>query len=216
MSAEAAWSGLYRCRVLRAGRQRTFRVAASVQRPDRFRLEVYGPVGGARLLVASDGETLTAALPGERVHAVAPATARSFQVLLGIALEGEDLLALLDGRLLARQQPGSGGHRLTGGGRVQYHEGPGGRVEEAEVWPEGEDLDAAPFQVAYGDFVRTPAGDLPGEVRLSRSDHALVLALKQAHARRPDPTAFRLPIPPGFRSVGLSDLAEVGLVLFGG
>lgn len=90
-------------------------MAVLVQRPDRFRLELYGAVGGARLLVASDGTNLDAAVPGERMHATAAATEEAFGILLGVAIDGGELLDLLTGARPDAAGPAAHGFRIAYG-----------------------------------------------------------------------------------------------------
>jgi hypothetical protein len=216
----AAWSAVYRCRVIEGAAERRFRAALLVGEPDRFRLELYGPVGGPRLLMASDGTALAAALPSDRLHAEAAATPASFAVLIGLPLGGADLVALLDGRLAAGGAPAGSAtavRTLAGGGSARYaiRRGPGGEIESAEVAIAGEAAERISFRVVYGPPADGPAGRLPSEVRLSRPGRALILELREARARALDAAAFRLPPPPAFRRVTIEDLAAAGLVLFG-
>ncbi len=84
------------------GRQR-FRMAAVLASPDRLRLEFFGPVGGARLVVAASRGTVTAIVPPERAWDRGPAEAGGMERLIGVPLQPADLVALLTGRPMCRE-----------------------------------------------------------------------------------------------------------------
>src|SRR5882724_6196053 len=75
-----------------------FRMAAALLPPERLRLEFFGPVGGARLIVAVDGADLLAIIPGERRYDAAPASAETLDRILGLPLNAAQVIALLSGR----------------------------------------------------------------------------------------------------------------------
>ena len=79
------------------GKQR-FRMAAVLSPPDRFRLEFFGPVGGARLVVAASGGQAVVLSPRERAWDRGPASAVGMERLIGVPLAPYDLVALLTGR----------------------------------------------------------------------------------------------------------------------
>ena len=174
-------------------------------------MELFGPVGGARLLLASDGAVVTAAVPGQRLHAEAPSSLETFEALLGLPLGEEDLLDLLGGALVgerARQIPAGGTVRFRMVGEAS------GRPREMEIRIERPGREADDFRVVYGETTQTPAGPLPEEVRLSRGDRALSLVLKGARLRDVLPGSFHLDPPPGFQRVDPAELARAGMVLF--
>ncbi|HYV85209.1 MAG TPA: hypothetical protein VFB49_04795 [Patescibacteria group bacterium] len=67
--------------------------------PDRLRLEFIGPMGGVRLLLATDGSELRAILPHERLYDRAPATPRAVARVTGLRFRPADLVALMRGKL---------------------------------------------------------------------------------------------------------------------
>jgi hypothetical protein len=75
-----------------------FRLAVALVPPDRLRLEFFGPVGGARAVLLTDGATVLVALPDERAYDLQPASAAGFDRLLGLPLEPAGVTALLTGR----------------------------------------------------------------------------------------------------------------------
>jgi hypothetical protein len=130
---------VYRCRLSDEDEgERGFRMAVLVQRPARFRLELYGAVGGPRLLVASDGTLLDAAMPGERMHASAPATAEAFRTLLGVSVDGAALLDLLTGAGSDAAGPVSDGFQIAYGETEATPAGP--LPSEVQLAREGRSL----------------------------------------------------------------------------
>jgi hypothetical protein len=75
-----------------------FRVAAAVRPPDHLRLEFFGPIGGARLVLAMDGWEAYALLPRQRLFDRARASPRALARLTGLKFESAALVALLRGQ----------------------------------------------------------------------------------------------------------------------
>jgi hypothetical protein len=73
-------------------------MAAAVQPPDHLRLEFFGPMGGARLLLATDGSEAYALLPRQRLFDRARASPRTLARLTGLRFEAAGLVALLRGQ----------------------------------------------------------------------------------------------------------------------
>ena len=82
-------------------------MAAAVRPPDRLRLEFIGPMGGVRLLLATDGSELRAILPHERLYDRASATPRAVARVTGLRFRPADLVALLRGTLPCAGADGS-------------------------------------------------------------------------------------------------------------
>lgn len=80
------------------GRRPGFRLAAAVAPPASLRLEVLGPAGGARLVLATEGTRATALLVSGRRYDVVPATPAAFEAWTGLPLGPAALVALLSGR----------------------------------------------------------------------------------------------------------------------
>ncbi|HEU4402985.1 MAG TPA: hypothetical protein VFT43_12870 [Candidatus Polarisedimenticolia bacterium] len=96
--ADRGYRALFRAESEGPGGKQRFRLAVALVPPDRLRLEFFGPVGGPRLVVASDGSQVTAMLPTERAYDSAPATSGNLDALIGVPLDGARLIALLTGR----------------------------------------------------------------------------------------------------------------------
>ncbi len=88
------------------GKQR-FRMAAVLVPPDRLRLEFFGPVGGAHLVVAASGGESIVLSPRERAWDRGPASAVGMERLIGVPLAPFDLVALLTGRPMCTETEAS-------------------------------------------------------------------------------------------------------------
>lgn len=157
-----------------------FRMAAALRPPAAARLEFLGPVGGTRLLVATDGERATAILPSERQFDIAPGTPASMDRLLGLPLDGERLIALLSGAPMCRPErvrrsAAQGPTPTTGGGElVACPPGdigfsgvggePGGPLRSAALSDGGSGAIIA--EVEYDDILAGPGGRWPRDIRL--------------------------------------------------
>jgi len=73
-------------------------MAAAVRPPDHLRLEFFGPMGGPRLVLASDGSQACALLPRQRLFDRARASSRALARLTGLKFETAGLVALLRGQ----------------------------------------------------------------------------------------------------------------------
>ena len=73
-------------------------MAAAVRPPDHLRLEFFGPLGGARLLLATDGSDALALVPRQRLYDRARASPRALARLTGLKFEPAGLVGLLRGR----------------------------------------------------------------------------------------------------------------------
>jgi hypothetical protein len=200
-------------------KHRKFRLAIAFQRPGRLRMEVLGPVGGARAVIASDGQWLRAALPPRRVHARASASPGSLGILLGLPLSTDDLLEVLTGSVPAQDGGGAPEARtmvLKDGGHVRLEVwsglGPGPR--RARVTVTGADGSEAAYLAEYRSAGNSPWGPLAGEIVLSHGARTLTLRLKTAIRALPAAGAFQLAAPSRFQEVSLEELSGLGTVLF--
>jgi hypothetical protein len=75
-----------------------FKMAAAVRPPDHLRLEFFGPMGGARLLLATDGSDALALVPRQHVYDRAHASPRALARLTGLKFEPAGLVGLLRGQ----------------------------------------------------------------------------------------------------------------------
>lgn len=97
-AAERGYRALFRGEAEGPRGKERFRVAVALLPPDRLRLEFFGPVGGARAVLVSDGGAVLLALPGERAYELVPAGEAGLETILGLPLRPAVLVALLTGR----------------------------------------------------------------------------------------------------------------------
>ena len=82
-------------------------------RPDRIRLEMPGPAG-ARFVLVTRGETLTAVFPHSRAFFLGQATAKTLFEITGVELSASGIMDLLVGRSPAE----ASGYRVEWGERL--------------------------------------------------------------------------------------------------
>ncbi len=148
-TAYRALEGLAKVRVSSQGQSYNATQVVLVEQPDRLRAETLSPFGTALLVLATDGQQMTALIPGEGVFyqgAASPANLQRFtrlplllEDLIGLLLyqvpllearehkltrDGEgNLLLLLSGRDGVRQElTFNGSHRLTSAAFLQQQE----------------------------------------------------------------------------------------------
>ncbi len=194
-------------------RKRRFRLAIAVLRPGRFRLEFLAPVGGPRAIIASDGKSLQAVFPPQRMFAQAPATAEKMEMLLGLPLGPEEFLGLLIG---SPSNPETGPRPRPGGGSVQlvYEFDESGRARQAQVKVTDAAGTVSLYTVEYLDPWAGPWGLQARQIRLRHADRGLTLRLKSASRKHPTPEAFQVRVPVRFEEVPLHQLPAVGGLLF--
>ena len=73
-------------------------MAAAVRPPDHLRLEFFGPMGGGRLLLATNGSDALAIVPRQRLYDRARASPRALARLTGLKFEPAGLVGLLRGQ----------------------------------------------------------------------------------------------------------------------
>lgn len=90
-----------------------FEAAGLWNPPGSLRIEVRGPVGGVRALVAVRGERMKVLWPGERRWFEAAATRETWERLVGLPLSSEELGTLVSD---PSDEEGAGRRRLAGSG----------------------------------------------------------------------------------------------------
>lgn len=208
-------------------------MAAALLPPDRVRLEFFPPVGGPRLIIASDGSTTTALMPADRVYARQPTTREMMERLFGLPLEGEGLIALLTGQPMcspdeADQQVRSGSAG-TFGRRPSWYEiecppaevrylarsqERGGDLEEATL-REGLSGDMI-VEIAYDDYVEQAGARWPRRIIMALARNSTTVLLTAIDGPQPGVLAgeiFAPTIPAGFAmQPRLSNLPAPGLL----
>ena len=231
--APRGYRALFRGESEAPGGKERFKVAIALLPPDRLRLEFFGPVGGPRLIVASDGTTVRVLRPADRAFDSAPATIPSMDRLLGLPLDGRQILALLEGRPMC--DPDVTEHQVMTKAAVAFGrtlawyqvtcppddiryearcEDRGGILRQATV---REGISGAMIlQVEYGDHEEGLGPRWPRRIRLrmERSRATVTLsALEGPEAGDVPEEVFSPPVPEGFerRSLFVS-LAAPGLL----
>jgi hypothetical protein len=227
------YRALFRGRVDGSEGKTRFRMAAALLPPNRIRLEFFPPVGGARLIVASDGSTTTALMPIDRVYARQPTTPEIMEHLLGLPFEGEGLIALLTGQAMcapdvADQQVRSG-KPATFGRRPSWYEieCPPADVRYLARSPErGGDLKEATIRegltgdmilkVVYEDYVERAGARWPRRILMKLARTGSRVTLSAIDGPQPGFLAgdiFAPAVPAGFElNPRLSTLPAPGLL----
>jgi len=181
-----------------------FRLAIAFLPPEALRLEIYPPVGGARLIVTGDGPTLVALAPQERRFETLDPKGDGLARLVGVALDARAFVALLLGASPCGHEAGTAEPPETCG-TATWHFQPVGfpaREDEAKsvarfTGTNGETL----LSVEYGKG-KKGAGAWPDEVRFTWPDRAVTvdLLLRQGlvDGEGLEPSAFHTDVPPGF------------------
>ncbi len=206
---------LYQARLEGAAKDRRFRLALAVQPPDRFRLEVIGPMGGPRLVLIADGSVVQASLPSKRVFARGPADSETFGVLTGLSVPPEVFLDLLlgfpdpvDQSSILRADRGA-----VSQVSVSFEAG-WTIARSAEVLFGTTSPMGSRCQVTYGEETDGPWGLQAAELNLRKGEMSLSLRLKESSRGRVKPGAFSLVVPKSFSELSLERIAAAGTNLF--
>ena len=175
-------------------------MAAALRPPSEARLEFLGPVGGPRLVVATDGAQATAILPAERRYDLTRATPDAMHHLLGLPLDGARLIALLSGVPLC-PLPAAAGAPSTPATDLRWDAAcAAGDIRFSGVFEAaGEPLREAVLsdavsgailaKVEYGDRFALPGGGWPRDIRMTLPSADVTITLTALEA----PLAARLP-----------------------
>ena len=201
-AGEGAPSGsrvLYRVESEDASGSHRFRMAAALSSPSFVRLEFFGQVGGARLIVATDGRQVTILDPVHRTYQQGPDTPDTSERLLGLSLEGRRLFALLSGLLPCR--PADRGDACVDGdleldGIVLAEDGRPAHLE----WRWRADRSVL-AEVDYAPKANGPGAGWPADIhlRLPRRGAVIHLTATQGPEAGPvDQALFAPALPDGF------------------
>ena len=227
------YRALFRGRVTGSEGKTRFLLAVAFAPPGRVRFEFFPPVGGARLIIASDGTTTTALLPADRVYVRQPTTPESMEQLLGLPLEGESMIALLTGQPMCApdetEQHVRSGRPGTFGLRPSWYEieCPPAAVRYLALSEErGADLQKAILreglsgetiaEIAYDDFVESAGARWPRQILMDIARGGTTVSLTASEGPVPGIMAgeiFAPAIPAGFAlQPRLSSLSAPGLL----
>jgi hypothetical protein len=189
-------------------------MAAALASPSFVRLEFFGQVGGARLIVATDGRQVTILDPVHRTYQQGPDTPDTSERLLGLALEGRRLFALLSG--LPPCHPEGRGDSCVDGdleldGIALAEDGRPAHME----WRSRTDRSLL-VEIDYGSEATGPGRAWPAEIhlRLPRDGAVLHLVAIQGPESGPVDGALFAPAPPaGFTERPLPALGAAPALL---
>ena len=204
---------VYQATLQEGSRNRRFRLALAFSGGERLRLEVLGPVGGPRAIIASEGLTLQVVFPPQRVFARGLATPAGMEVLLGLPVRPGRFLALLTG---SSHVPGIG-PAVDGPpeSTLQAHyERDSGRLTRADLRLTDAHGVVSLYTVEYLDPGEGPWGVQAQQIRLVHGDRKLTLRVKSAARKPPAPEAFRVRVPERFEEVSLCELPPLVELLF--
>jgi len=231
--AARGYRALFRGRVTGRDGTTRFRMAAALAPPDHVRLEFFPPVGGARLIIASDGATTTALIPADRLYLRQPTTPESMEKLLGLPLQGNGVIALLTGQPMCApeesEQQVRSGRPGTFGLRPSWYEiecPPESVRYLARSEERGADLQNATLregltgemivEIAYDDFVESAGARWPRQILMDIARGSTRVSLTATDGPAPGNLAgeiFLPPIPDGFAmQTSLSSLPAPGLL----
>lgn len=215
---------LYRTTLFEGGKRRSFRQILAVEPPGRIRIEILGPFGNPRLVLAVSEGNAVGFLPREGNYFKEPDSASLFQSLLGMDILATDLLPLMTGDLFYRNDETrieppilapEGWRILAAGGSsgLRYEillDLRTGDVREVSLFREGEGSDPV-LLVKYPPGKRKHRWPVPRrmEVILPASGIRIVNELQHVQIDGPEFSRelFHPEIPPSYH---LIDLQEFG------
>ncbi len=223
--AARGYRALFRVGVEGPGGKSHFRMAVALMPPDRLRLEFFGPIGGPRLVVASDGASAIALLPADRAYESGRADPERLDRLLGLPLTPAELVALLTGRPMcspeAAEQRMETKAAATFGRTLAWYEvhcPPGEIRYEARCQERGGALEQASvregisgamiLEVEYDDHQEGLGPRWPRRIRLrfARQQANVELAAQEGPMASDVPESiFSPPVPDGFEQRALLD-----------
>lgn len=184
-----------------------------VSPPNRFRIEISGPIGPPALVIASDGTAVNALLPGKGIYYAGPDAETALRGLTGGAAGLDVVTALLVGQFV---QPGPLGPSVpeSGGWTWSWTREDGTRLAET-LGAAGGKLVALDVTKADGgsllaaDLVPTPGSPWPASmhVELAPIGTTADVRFSSWQAAAPSATAFTLAAPEG---AVVKELSSVG------
>lgn len=231
--AARGYRALFRGRVTGSEGKTRFRMAAALAPPDSVRLEFFPPIGGARLIIASDGVTTTALMPADRIYVRQPTTAEGMEQLLGLPLVGGSLIALLTGQPMCSPEESEqfvrSGRPGTFGIRPSWYEiecPPAEFRYLARSEERGADLEEVTLkeglsgeiiaEIEYDDFVDSAGARWPRQILMEITRGNTKVSLTATDGPAPGALAreiFAPSIPAGFEvQPRLSSLSAPGLL----
>ncbi len=217
--------GVYRGTVIHQGKKNSFRQVFALEPPDRVRVEMLGPMGNPRLILAFDGRGAVGMYPRDKIYFQEEFEESAFVVFLGIPLAARELVPLLTGEVFYRE-PDTRIHppvAIEGGWRTVVSQaesglhyvvilnGPDRRVLHVDLH-RGDPEKHPPFlTVDYPAGTGKPLGPIPPRWEMYVPGANLRLAgtliqIQWEGVEFPE-DVFQPRIPDGFRRVAAGDLA---------
>ncbi len=178
-----------------------------IDRPDRFRLEIYAPIVGPRFYGVSNGEAVNAFVVAQNTWLGGPDAEAALREITGGAAGLKDLVDLLTGRLPFEDAEVVGvevGEEET----VYTFQGPQGT--RATVAVDARELttrrveafdtsEVCVLRAEYSDYKRSDRGLMPEEVTITvpPAELEVVLSFRSWEELKEVPDAFSLPAPKG-------------------
>lgn len=201
---------LYRTTVHYGGEIRSFRVILAAVPPDRLRLEILGPLGSARLILAIDPAGAVGLFPHDGLFFRHPDPVRVIEALLGARVGVVDLIAVwIGGRFPdAVRSGGAAGAGLRFDLRLDPRTGLVRGATLVRDEPGGETILVA----GYPDRTVRQAVPRRIELEVPRTGLRIVSRLQRGGAAAPGMPAdlFRPAVPDSYRRVDLRELDRGG------
>ena len=202
-----------------------------MKKPSLFRLEILNPMGMATTLLVSDGSTFYLYYPEAGEYLYGSSTRENFRKILGIGLNGEELLLVWMGQFIPfssyQVQRVEWHPRLV---RIRVVATSRDAALESVYWIDpikerllrGSMTDLSTkknlFTVEYSDFLRVGRGEVPGRVTvfLVKERVKLTLTASRVDCNPPivESTTFHFVPPVGARRILLEEIEGEGPIIF--
>ncbi len=223
--------GFFTIKAEHRGRSYQAKNTLVMKKPSFFRLEILNPMGMATTLLISDGSTFFLYYPeaGEYLHG--STTRENFRKIVGIGLDGEELLLVWMGQFLSHSS-----YQVT---RVEWHPKSvlirviarsQSAPLEAVYWIDPikerllrgsiSDLSTGKnlFNVEYSHFIELGGREVPGRVTVFLVKERVKLTLNATKVNCNltviESSAFRFVPPAGARKVLLEEIESKGPIIF--
>lgn len=231
-SAIESLGGFFTIKAEHRGKSYQAKNTLMLKKPSLFRLEILNPMGMTTTLLVSDGSTFYLYYPEMGEYLYESSTRENFKKILGIGLNGEELLLVWMGQFLSFSN-----YQVT---RVEWHPKSllirviarsQNAALEAAYWidPIKERLlkgsmrdlstEKSIFNVEYSNFLRLGRREVPGKVTVFLVKERVKLTLNASRIDCNLPTiessAFRFVPPVGARRILLEEIEGKGPIIFG-
>ena len=223
--------GFFTIKAEHRGRKYQAKNTLIMKKPSLFRLEILNPMGMATTLLVSDGSSFYLYYPEAREYLYGSPTRENFRKILGIGLDGEELLLVWMGQFIplssyqvrrVEWHPRSLLIRVVATSRdaaleAVYWIDP---IKEHIIRGSLNDLSTNKclFTVEYSDFLRVGRGEVPGRVTvfLVKEKVKVTLTASRVDCNLPvaESSVFRFLPPVGARRILLEEIEGKGPIIF--